>query len=174
MPPRNPSIVQLDNPALVDQTIRDLQLMGSVGLLNFSPEVVPVYLIGDAGLTIATTPITYLPGEIFDSRVSNVVAGEVITDTGQLAAGTYDVQAWLNGSTSAALIDGRMLLQHRNAANTASISQWGLPFLATASQTQDYAFSTILAENERFRVEFPTAMTGSFYSTLMIRRRTAL
>jgi len=174
MPPRNPSVVQLDNPALVDQTIRDLQLMGTVGLLNFSPEVVPVYLIGDAGLTVSTTPITYESGEIFGEREANPGAGQVKSDTGQLAAGTYDVKAWMNGSISAGLVDTRMELQHRNAANTATLAVWGLSFLGVCTAFESYEFSINIALNERLRVEYPSAMTGSFFTTIMLRRRTGL
>ena len=175
MPPRNPSVVQLDNPALVDQTIRDLQLMGSVGLLNFSPEVVPVYLIGDAGITVSTTPVTYASGEIFYERGANMVDGEVICDTGNLAAGEYDLQAYLNGATqSTPGFLSRLELQHRNAADTGTLATWGLSFMDNCNNAMQVTCGLIVAENESFRAECRNDLPGAFSVTIMARRRTAL
>jgi len=174
MAPRDPSKIQLDDPALVDQTIRDLSLLGTVGMLNFADEVVPVYLIGDAGITLSVSSLTFDNGDVYQEYGANPVAGEVINDTGQLTAGVYDVRAWLSGATTVTTNTSRMELQHRNAGNTATISSWGIAFKDESNNSENYEFAINILENERLRVEFMTDITGSFFSTTMAKRRIAL
>jgi len=174
VPPRDPSAVQIDSPELVARLIRDLSLIGQVGLLNLAPEVRPVYLVGDAGITLAVAGVIFEPGEVIDGFDSSMVAGQVLVDTGQLLAGTFDCQFWLSASLETGVNSSALILEHRNAANDANVSRWALPVVDNHTNAMMLDVSLVVAANERFRVVNNVISTGSHAATIMFKRRIAL
>jgi len=172
MPPRDPTAIQLDFPLLVADLIDELRLTGQLGLLNFLPEVRPTFIVGSraGALTLTSDAITYAPAEIFDAQVTNPGANAIIIDTGALPAGDYDVQAFMSYSYSVSGTDGFLKFEHRNAANSASLSTWRLPN-PTRDNDMSMSFALTLALNERLRVLNETAATGKGAGTIMAKRR---
>ena len=122
MPPRDPAKVQLDFPLLVADLIDQLRLVGAVGLLDFNPEVTPVFLIGSRGITFGSQLPDFASSEVFSGTVFNPLANTVIADTGPLAAGTYDIFGSLTQSGNVAFTVSQFRIEHRNAANTATLA----------------------------------------------------
>jgi len=131
MPARDPTKTQLDNPELVRDLISQLEIIGQIGLLDFVPAVNPVFIVGSRNLNINTDPPVYQSAQIFDQAAFGAVAGTVLADTGQLPAGDYDIWANLSGSgISTPGNSGHLVIEHRNAANAATLAtllQIGLP-----------------------------------------------
>jgi len=123
MPPRDPRITQLDNPELVAALIADLEIIGQVGLLGFIPEVSPVFIVGSRGLSINNEPPAFQSAEIFDGAVFAPAVNTVLADTGQLAAGIFDIFANISSAGVATAGTGASIaLEHRNAANNATLA----------------------------------------------------
>ncbi len=121
MAPRDPNKVQLDFPVLVADLIDQLSLTGAVGVMEFSDVVTPVFLIGSRGITFGSELPDFASSEVFFGSVVSAAANTVIADTGQLAAGTYDITAFMTKSASSTL-STPALLQHRNAADNATLA----------------------------------------------------
>ena len=172
MPPRDPTTIQLDFPVLVADIIAQLQLTGTVGLLEFSPVVIPVYIVGDRDLKVEAVQPVFQSTEIFSGDAGNPVAGAVVVDTGQLPAGDYDIQ--LHGSL-AVTAGGpqRILFTHRNAANTADLASWSIPMADTAANSKGWTFGYRLAENERIRLNVAVNTTGRVAGEIFARLRPA-
>jgi len=114
---------QLDFPQLTADIIRQLRLTGQLGLLEFSDQVAPVYIVAqrEGALSFTVAAPVFESAEVVDLTVTNVVANAILADTGQLPAGDYDIygaasQAGLSGG------DGALELQHRDAANAATLA----------------------------------------------------
>jgi hypothetical protein len=76
-------------------------------------------------------------------------ANTVVADTGQLAAGTYDVEYCLSiGGVATAGVE--LVIEHRNAANNANVSVLG--GCACPASVAGRASRVTAAANERFRV----------------------
>ena len=124
MAERDAQRIQLDFPQLVADVIRQLNLTGTVGLLEFSDQVTPVYIVAQraGALDIVMAPVAFASAEINSGDVIDAAASTVVADTGALPAGTYDLQAHMafNGLTSLAGTAYR--LEHRNAANNATLA----------------------------------------------------
>ena len=170
MPPRDPSVVQLDFPALTADLIGQLQLVGTVGLLNFLPEVRPTFIIGSRGLTIEPQPTVYTPSEVFTGELNNPAGNVIIIDTGQLPAGDYDVIATLSASATAG-ITARNSLEHRNAANAATLSDFFTFVTPTGTMNYSITIALRLALNERLRWFNGNAFTGKVGGVIAIKRR---
>ncbi len=170
MPPRDPNKVQLDFPLLTADLIAQLSLTGALGVLDFSPTVVPVFLVGSRGLVVTSTPIEYLQSEIFDGALSDWAANAILLDTGPLAAGTYDIRLWMTiAQTAGANTIGS--LEHRDAANAVSLSSWHITNNNGTANAADGEFATNVNLNERFRIRGQVATTGRMGGTLAIKRR---
>lgn len=170
MPPRDPTKVQLDFPILQADLIRTLRLVGQIGLLDFDPVVRPTFIVGSRGLSIEQEQPLYLPAEIFQEEVINPAVNAIFADTGQLPAGDYDIQAWMSVSQTVGL-DNSIQLQHRNAANTATLTSWFM-FASVATTNNFHAnFGLRLAEDERFRVLSSVVQTSRIGATIAIKRR---
>jgi len=172
MAERNQNIVQLDFPELTNDLIEQLQLKGVVGLLDFLDTVQPTYIVAARpGLSLATfeAPI-FASAEVFSGHAADPVANTVIADTGQLAAGTYNVQAQI-GWTGLPALDGFFEIQHRNAANAATLSRM---LIIPADPTFNSNLNALLpligytiALNERIRAISPTSnTTGDLSATI--------
>jgi len=174
MAPRDASRVQLDFPELTADLIAALRLTGTVGLLDFSDLVRPVFLIGSRGVEFGGANPTFASSQVFHGQVTNPAANTVIADTGALPAGTYDIWGFVEGWFSVAL-DGAIRIEHRNAANNATLAtllsssrggttQQGQSFLGHSRYT--------IALNERLRVISPQnvsvqTMAGGVWAALV-------
>jgi len=96
--------------------------------------------------------------------VVNPTLGQVINDTGALAAGTYFVTITFNCSVQASIN-----IQHRNAANAATLGALHLVCGSTGAGLTLSYFIT-LAANERIRAISPNAVTGTWASALLVVR----
>ncbi len=155
MPPRDPSKIQLDFPQLTADLIAQLNLIGTVGLLDFAPTVLPVFIIGDRDLTVDAVPVAYAAAEIFSGAATSPSVNDIIADTGQLPAGTYDVFAQIHSASSALVGPAHAALQHRNAANTATLATLADAAFTTTvleSAVRISGLGYILSANERLRI----------------------
>lgn len=179
MPPRDPNTTQLDNPALVRDLIEQLQILGTIGLLDFVPAVNPVFIVGSRGLAINVERPAYGSANITSAEASLAAASAVVGDTGPLPAGTYDI--WANCETAAnAAADGhQMALQHRNAANAATLATLAqIPISQVSRAVQDVYLPLtgyILLEDERLRWQHVggTALAGVVSTVIAQRLRTS-
>lgn len=175
MPPRDTTQVQLDFPLLVADLIRDLNLIGTVGLLNFSPAVVPTFLIGsrEGALSLTSEPVPFESSHVFSDKTTNPAINAVLADTGALPAGNYDVVAGISISGHPAGADFTNF-QHRNAADAANLAEW--PFARGPIQTEQafpQTFGYTIAANERLRWQNIAAIAGGTQvaTFIMARRR---
>jgi len=173
MPPRDPNVVQLDFPQLTSDLINELSLVGTIGLLNFLPEVRPTFIIGSRGLTAVVNDITYEPAEIFDGTILTPVgANEIVADTGALAAGDFDVKIWASLAVDAASGNTEtILIQHRNAANNANLSEWRSEANIGGQSDISIDIALLIALNERLRIVNRITFTGRISGTIAAKRR---
>jgi len=175
MPPRDPSLNQSDFPQLVADLIEQLKITGGVGLLDFDPTIRPVFIVGSRGLTIAAEQPSFQSAEVFSDSVVTPDANEVIVDTGQLAAGIFDVILTFGWHDMTA--NGQQQLQHRNAANNANLATWEFVSKNVIGMFNvvPLRFAYQVAEDERLRfVNIVNQTDGSseLAATLMATRRT--
>lgn len=156
MAERDASRVQLDFPQLTADIIRQLRLTGTVGLIDFLDAVRPVYIVAsrEGALAFTASAPLFASAGITSGHANAPLINAIIADTGPLPAGSYDIFANMASHLSAPL--GPVQLQHRNAANAAT--------LAVLLQTQSGAATTVmtaalplmgytLALNERLRFQ---------------------
>jgi hypothetical protein len=129
-----------------------MQRMGLTGLVDWflADTVVPVALV-DTGVALNATTILPAFGTPFSAgELTGVFAANTrLVDTGQLAAGTYSVFAWMTvGEVTQAL-----RMKRRNAADAADI--WSQRFTWIQSQlgVVIVSFRLSLAANERLVIE---------------------
>jgi len=167
MADRNANRPQLDFPQLTADIIRQLRLTGQIGLLEFSDQVAPVYIVAqrEGALDLVTNLPAFTSASMVDGSVFDPVAGTVIVDTGPLPAGTYDIFGSIRG-TGVSLVTGATIeLEHRNAANAATLA-----VLLNGTLTTGTGFPTaalpligyVLALNERLRIITDTSLAGQF------------
>lgn len=176
MAPRNPGLVQSDAPLLLADLIRELSLIGpGVGLLGFSDQIAPVFIVGSRGLVIDAQDPVYRPAEVFSNISTATTAGVALIDTGELEAGDFDIICGISGANPAAQQQNVQLLQ-RNAGNTANVAAWPLstpaPSNASASSQTPLKFSMKVLQDERYLIT-PTLTdaTMTLNLWLMVRRR---
>jgi len=174
MPERDPSKPQLNFPELVRDLIADLNIIGQVGLLDFVPAVNPVFIVGSRGLTITSQPPVFASAEIFSGRTVQPGALAVIADTGQVLAGTFDIICYM--MFAACTVVGSMQLQHRNAANSATLAAWdfGLHDSRGSYNPTPLVFSLDFAVNERLRfinITDQTNVEAQISAVIMASRR---
>ena len=176
MPPRDPTRPQIDFPQLVADLISDLEIRGTIGLLDFDPVMRPVYLAGTRDdISFIASPPVFTSAGIFNNHSTAPVDGAVLADTGQLPAGVYDIQAGMSVEDNDAVLQLRF--EHRNAANTASLAT------VTCTPTTDinvqgqfplvFALQVGLNERLRFNIAGAAATVASTFDTyIMVQRRT--
>jgi len=155
MPPRDPRTTQADFPQLVADLIDDLRLTGQVGVLDFTPTITPVFIVGSRGLSLDAAPPVFTSAQIFQGFASAAAVNTIVVDTGQLPAGTYDVFGEINmiGQSS---VNCHIELQLRNAANAATLAV--LADCAVVGATHPNRsrlpmMGLVIAEDERLRVQ---------------------
>jgi len=156
MADRDAARVQLDFPQLTADLIRELRLTGTLGLLNLSDTVIPVISVGDVRPpTFSFAPITFESAGIFSGSATAPAAGTVIADTGQLAAGTFDIQVHMAIFANVTTGGTPMVCEHRNAANSATLAVF-LSFDPTTTRLSATEvlppFGYVIAQNERIRI----------------------
>lgn len=171
MPPRDPSQVQADFPQLVADLIDQLQLTGSVGILDFQPTILPTFIVGSRGLTVVSEEVVYTSAQVFEGSAGNPAANAVIADTTGLPAGDYDVLCWI-GAGIVTVAEETMSLQLRDAANAVTLAEWFVPMADANTSFGGFKFSIALALNERLRIlNSAGAVVGRVAGTIMARRR---
>lgn len=170
MPPRDPTLVQADFPQLTADLIRELQLVGTIGLMTFIPSIQPTFIVGSRGLTITNEPPPYLSSEIFDAEVVDPGSNVVIVDTGELDAGNFDIiLSWEMTQTAAGAEAASMQL--RNAANSATLASWFLHPVLDSSVRRIITFGLNILQDQRIRLFNGSIMTGNVSGTIMAKRR---
>lgn len=172
MAERNASLVQLDFPQLTADVIAALRLTGTLGLFNMSDTVIPVISVGNVRpQTFVLQPVVFASAEILAASALDPVINTIIGDTGALAAGTYDV--WAHISTAGLIavgLSGQIALQHRDAANAATLATL-LQNSKRGTAAEQFAHLNIMgytiALNERFRFINLGGTYAGFVSTEM-------
>ncbi len=178
MPPRDPTVLQLDFPLLVADLIEQLRLTGTMGLLNFLPEVRPTFIVGsrEGALSITERAPVFASAEIFSGFNAAPAVNVVVVDTGALPAGDYDVFAAINFN-GPGLGQGHIDLEHRNAANAATLSvPLSISMSGFNNEEANVDLPVIgqrLALNERLRVRLILfGISGSCTAVIGARIRT--
>lgn len=172
---RDPNKPQLDFPQLTADIIRQLRLTGQLGLLDFSDQVAPVYIVAarEGALEFEATSPAFASAAISSANVITPALNSVIVDTGPLPAGVYDIFA--SGSATGNMsINGEYALQHRNAANAATLATLLSMSLFGTTQFINMTLAPMgytLALNERLRWFMEAANTGSNSGTIAVLRR---
>jgi len=135
------------------QMIRDLEVVGPVDDLELIPAILPVISLGSV---VQQTTLILQPAfrstDLFSAgEVDNVAAGAVLADTGQMAAGIFDVTIGMGFATG---IQTRFAFEHRDAADAATLAT--IPFVGfTGSPGGNWmgeSFGYEVALNERLRI----------------------
>jgi hypothetical protein len=99
--------------------------------------------------------------EVTEGEKVDPASGTPLADTGQLAAGKYEIRALLGANTQTVLD-----LEHRNATNTGNVI---LHRVYVGPNSGMYVFTMELALNERVRVVMGAALTGHATASLQTR-----
>ena len=140
------NLIQLPSDELA-ALLNDLGVIQPPGALYLARTLQPVSIVDSrVSLEAVATPPEW-DAEQSNGEQVTAVAGTILADTGQLAAGTYEFLFW--SSHTEAGTNG-VRFQHRNAANSANISAhcFGLPNGGNIITSKTYT----LALNERVRI----------------------
>lgn len=170
MPLRDPNAIQLDFPLLTADLIRQLNLIGTVGLLNFDPVVRPVFIVGDRDLTVQSVEPAFTPGQITTGEANNPAVNTVVADSLELPVGEYDV-FFLVSITASVHLAASDSFQHRNAANAATLNAWNITSTAPVTEHLFMKLALVIAEDERLRFITGTGITGNVSVTIGHRIR---
>ena len=181
MPPRDANRLQLDFPDLAADIIRELRIQGTVGLPDFNDSVQPVYIVSSRGgaLDVTAEPNIFASAEIFSDETVTPAVNGVLADTGQLAAGVFDVKVVMSWAafTGPGAVTGRFEFQHRNAANAANLSEVPIAWITDTgfrdTQFVSWTFATVVATNERFRIQNFTGIASARVGTTIMAARRA-
>ena len=105
----------------------------------------------------ATVALNYEAGGwVTEGQLADPSAGDLLADTGQLAAGIYDFMIFHWASFTGARID----LEHRNAANDGTLAYQYLSLAVIDEMNIFPLLGLKLATNERLRIVMLSAQTG--------------
>lgn len=99
MAERSATRPQVIDDKFVDDMVRDLSVVGSLGVLNVADGILPVYLLGQRSafqLNLAT-PAFDASNTFSAGAQTGTTAGDIMADTLVLPAGQYDIELWLDG-----------------------------------------------------------------------------
>ncbi len=171
--PLSPGPTAVD-PELETQLIRLLSIRGTLGSLKVLDTIVPVVSMGDVVTpSISVIQPNFRSTDVFSAGVQiTPPANTVLADTAALAAGIYDVIVEMNTSDTGT--GGDFLLQHRNAANAATLMTAGYTHNAGLGNAFRLVFGYELALNERLRVlnEIAGVAPHRYSAVIWARRRT--
>ena len=175
MAPRDAAKVQLDFPQLTADLIAALNLTGTLGLLELSDLVTPVFLIGSRGIVFGVENPVFGSAGISSGTALNPAANTIVADTGVLPDGDYDIAGNIAFAGSMVASNSAFVLEHRNAANNATLATLlSLTVINVASN----GVSTLpvtgykIGLNERLRLRtWIAAFTGAVSGSIMVQIR---
>lgn len=167
----NPNEPQVRDPELEAELVRTLSIVGPLGVLRVADIVIPTISMGNVvEQTVAVRSPVFGSTNVFSNGVQTAAPANTIhTDTGNLAAGDYDLQIYISPHTIESNV---WFVQHRNAAGTANLAVWvwimpinGPPLYQTIGYN--------MALNERLRIVNQFAFSAGIKSvaTIFARRR---
>jgi len=170
LPPGTPEV---DDPLLISDLIRLLSIKGAIGRLPLADIVIPTVSLGDVVQpTVEVRSPAFRTTDIFSQGVQTAqAAGTLLADTGQLAAGTYDVLmqfSQVTGNTGQGHV-----IEWRNAANNANLATWEFTLRTQSLDAVQFGFSYAFefGTNERLRVLQATLNAASSDSMAVIFAR---
>lgn len=174
---------QVDFPQLIADVIDQLNVRGPLGVLDLSDQVIPAFIIGSraGSLQVTVTPVNFASAAVFHGASTTPAANTVIVDTGALPAGDYDVLSHISSGANLVATAGVCILEHRNAANAATLATLLSVSIAQTSTAEGPNGSELpligytLALNERLRVVSPAfnVNAGSISASIFAQRRVA-
>lgn len=172
----DPNVPRVNDPELEANLIRLLDVVGPLGTIRVLDVVMPVVSLGNVvNPTVDTRTPSWRAGDTVFGQAVSPAQNTVLADTGALPAGTYDVFSYLE-YTGAGTPGSLFILEHRNAANNATLAT--LLSLASDGGGNSFHIATLptigyeLGLNERLRTITPLlSNTGGFSSSIFARRR---
>ena len=160
-------VALVTDPAWQIDLIDQFKLIGQLETLEVPPAIMPVYMVGQATVQTITTAAPVWTS-VFSGFLANPAANAVLADTGNLAAGTYDLLA--SATTAGFGTDGRVQFELRDAPNLNNVFMWQWAFEGGDGVSEVHAVE--LAENERFRFRNMNAQAAAtICCSLSLRRR---
>lgn len=173
MADKDPNLPQSADPELQANLVRLLRVQGPLGELNVLDVIIPTVTMGQVvPLDVQVRQPRFRSTDVFSVGFLQGAAIDTIhADTGQLAAGDYDIQLYISPNSST---DSIWRVEHRNAANNATLAQWGTTSPINASQNLQQTLAYELGDNERLRILNGTTIPPGAFTTAWIfaRRRT--
>jgi len=173
------TVPQVNDAELEVGLIRALSVVGQIGKLRVLDIVIPTISLGDViQPTVEVRSPSYRSTDVFSAGVQIApAAGAVLADTTGLAEGIYDVQYYLTTTDTAGT---RLLaLEHRNAANTATLATWEfIVYDALGNVSRPWVLNPLayeIAANERLRIVVGAVAIAAgvpAVATIFARRRT--
>ena len=157
MAARDPTVAEVDDPELEANLIRTLSIIGKLGRLRVLDVVLPTVSLGDVVTpAISVEQPAYTAATAFtEGIITAATAGQTHADTGQLAAGIYDLVISLSWSRSST--DNNWSLRHRNAADNLDLTLLQPAFAGDAGGSLQFKYAYVFALNERLRIQIATA-----------------
>jgi len=149
---RHPGIPQVVRDDIIADYVRELQIVGPLGVLNVSDTIVGMFFMGQrVPFEVTVSPPLYTSADVF-SAGKQVAAGSgtVFADTTALPAGDYDISVIVTAVTAVNAL--AWLIQHRDAANAANLSELTLVAHRDGHQLGSLQFAYTVATDERIRV----------------------
>lgn len=164
---------QVNDPELEADLTRLLTIVGQLGRLNVADIVLPTVSLGSVVTqTVRVEQPAFRSSDVFTEQIQIAApANTVHADTGQLAAGAYDIDLYISGNTNDALA---WLIQHRDAANAANVVLWQAIAMVAETPVLRQTFAYEFALNERLRILNASVITAgiSTLAWIFARRRT--
>lgn len=149
LPPGTPEV---DDPLLVADLIRLLNIKGAIGRLPLADVVIPIVSLGDVVTpSINIRPPVFGSSNLFSEGTKIAAAVDTLhADTGPLPDGDFDLQIYVGATNTNRL---RWVVEHRNATNTDSLAVWQ-PLTGAGGQSTalDQQITYSFAAGERLRI----------------------
>jgi len=169
----DPNVPQVNDPELEANILRELSIVGQLGKLRVLDVVLPTFSLGNViQQTVEVLTPSFRSTDIFSGgQLVAPAAGAVLADTAALPAGTYDVKMGFSSDDGAN--QNEIQVQHRNAANTATLAVYSLVSatgrVGIAQTWWEYGYE--LAINERLRiVNVLVSAAGTAFSAIIFAR----
>jgi len=123
--------------------------------------------------TVEVIQPSFRSTDVFSAGVqASAAAGTVLADTGQVAAGIFDIQIHMSATEN--VIDQGHIVAHRNAANAADLMVFTVVLGLSGQFNKLMLFGYEMALDERLRVTTRVLGTAARHQSAVIfaRRRT--
>lgn len=165
-----PGTPEVTDPVLIADLLQFLSVRGSLGRLPLADVVLPVINLGDVRTTaVDVRSPAFRSTDVFSAGKQTAAGANTIhADTTALAAGVYDAMV----SVSTTFSSGNLgwLVQHRDAANAATLAEWPMTQIRGNSGIV-YSFGYELGVNERLRILNDIAISAGEASCAFIFAR---